>query len=46
MSEEESGMLTGIEWRTTAWQRPTEIIVHREYVVEVDQRNDRKRVSI
>jgi hypothetical protein len=45
MSEEESGMFRGTEWRTTVSQRSPEIIVHREYVVEVDQRNDGKRVS-
>jgi hypothetical protein len=31
---------------TTVWQRPPEIIVHREYIVEADQRNDGKKVSI
>jgi hypothetical protein len=45
MSEDESGMLTGTEWRTTVSQRSPEIIAHREYVVEADQRNDGKRVS-
>jgi hypothetical protein len=30
---------------TTVWQRSPEIIVHREYVVEADQRNDGKRLS-
>jgi hypothetical protein len=30
---------------TTVWQRSPEIIVHREYVVEGDQRNDGKKVS-
>jgi hypothetical protein len=45
MSKEESGMLTGTEWRKTVWQRSTEIIVHREYVVEAEQRKDGNRVS-
>jgi hypothetical protein len=30
---------------TTVWQRSALMIVHREYLVEVDQRNDGKRVS-
>jgi hypothetical protein len=39
------GCVRGKEWRTAVWQRSAEIIVHREYVVEVDQRNDGKKVS-
>ena len=33
------------EWRRTVSQRLLEIIVHREYAVEEDQRNDGKNVS-
>jgi hypothetical protein len=32
------------EWRTNVSQTSPEIIVHREYVVEADQRNDGKKV--
>jgi hypothetical protein len=41
----ESGMAMWIEWRRTVWRRLLEIIVHREYAAEADQRNDGKKVS-
>jgi hypothetical protein len=44
MSEEEWDAY-GNNGGTTVWQRSTEIIVHREYVDEADQRNDGKKVS-
>jgi hypothetical protein len=46
MLEEERGGCSGEQnGGTTVWQRSPEIIVHREYVVEADQRNDGNRVS-
>ena len=34
-----------IEWRKIVSQRLLQIIVHREYAAEADQRNDGKKVS-
>ena len=45
MLEEESGMPMWIEWRKIVSQRLLQIIVHREYAAEADQRNDGKKVS-
>ena len=38
-------MTTWTEWRKTVSQRLLEVIVHREYAAEADQRNDEKKVS-
>jgi hypothetical protein len=46
MSEEESGMCQGKRMEDSRLAKiGRDIIVHREYVVEVDQRNDGKNVS-
>ena len=45
MFEGESGMPMWIGWSKTVSQRLLEIIVHREYAAEADQRNDGKKVS-
>ena len=45
MSEGESGTPMWIEWRKTVSQLLLEIIVHREYAAEADQRKDGKNVS-
>ena len=40
----ESGVTMWMEWRKTVSRRLLEIIVHREYAAEADQRNDGKKV--
>ena len=41
----ESGVTMWMEWGKTVSRRLLEIIVHREYAAEADQRNDGKKVS-